>query len=202
MRGLDRLVTLCAVPLMLLNMFGGLVSGVTLLLLGRWRDVVAGIAGAALAPFILGLLVLLGFVFAGPAVYFEERNQNTAKSVFGFLSVLYTTGVLALWCAGVVIHFGLRGDSLVSSVALLIWAYTAAISPIAYMAKNERDNEFSAISTFFAEIAVVSAIVISLIFGIEPTAILVVVGAVMFIGSVVQVGIASALERQRRSLPF
>lgn len=64
---LRALVSACMVPLLLLNVFGGIAAGIWLALLGRWRELGAGIGLMILASYVLAFVlgVLPTLAFAG-----------------------------------------------------------------------------------------------------------------------------------------
>src|SRR3546814_7736161 len=65
-----------------------------------------GIGGAMLISFAM----LPGMLLAGPAVMMDKKGIKSGFYLFGFLSAVYTFGVLTAWCLFVLFFFSHRGS--------------------------------------------------------------------------------------------
>lgn len=176
---MGTLVKVFQLPIMLLNIFGFIGSGIWLLVIGQWSSVGIGILSAFVAPFLLGILILPGLIFGGPGAYCAKRGITIGVYFFGFLASLYTYAVIAGWCDAITFYF-LRGARPGAFWPLLIWAYGVATSPWTYMA--QRDQSVAAIfAAFFAQVAFIVMMVTiafgaNLIDGTKAFALVMVVG--------------------------
>ena len=67
MESFARLLSVLAVPLSILNIFGGIVSGIWLAILGEWGLIGYGILALLVSGMGLGIAMAPGLIFAGPA---------------------------------------------------------------------------------------------------------------------------------------
>ena len=125
---MQTLFAIFQLPIMVLNVFGFIISGVWLLVIGQWRSVVVGVLITMVAPFALGLAIFPGMIFHGPTVYFAERKVTIGVYCFGFLSSIYIYTIIAVWCTGITFYF-IRNASPLAFWPLLIWSYGVATSP-------------------------------------------------------------------------
>jgi hypothetical protein len=190
-----KLVNALAIPLGLLSGFGWIVAGVWLAILGEWSLLAYGIGALPFSGFALGIAMMPGMLLGGPAAAFHEKGNRFGYYVFGFLSTLYTVSVLMLWCIGVLYFFGKQAND-DSIIPVLLWSYGIATVPIAWLAHKD-DNEYAMITAFFADIAYVLVIVTILFAKPSLLDVLVLFGAIMFFGLVIQFRIASEMEKQK-----
>lgn len=197
MNAFANLATVLAVPLGLINMLGGIVSGIWLAILGEWGIIGYGIAALFVSGIGLGLAMVPGLLLAAPAAALLEKGNKFGFYFFGFLSALYTIAVLTVWCIAVLFFFTKQANA-DSIIPILIWSYGVATGPIAWMAQNEMQggNEYSMISTFFAQAAYILVIIAILFFRVSLLDVTVLFGVVMFIGLIIQFRIASQIERE------
>jgi hypothetical protein len=143
---MELLFKVFQLPIIVLNFFGFIISGIWLLVIGQWRLVVVGFLISMFAPFMLGLAILPSMIFDGPAIYFAKRKVTIGLYFFGFLSSVYIYIVIAAWCSGVTFNF-LRDAPSHAFWPLLIWSYGVATSPWSYMA--QRDQSIASFLTVF-----------------------------------------------------
>ena len=117
--------------------------------------------------------------------------------MFGFLSALYTIAILTVWCIAILIFFTKQANA-DAMIPMLIWSYGVATAPIAWVAQKELQggNEFSMISTFFAQVAYILVIIAILLFRVSLLDVTILFGIVMFFGLLIQFRIASQIERE------
>jgi len=162
MNAFFEFINVLSTPLVILNIFGEVVSGVWLLIIGEWRLVVLGVIAIVVSSFVLGLLMMPSLLFAGLA---SVIKGNGGKMVPVVLSTLYTALVMTVWCVASLWVFGVFATSK-NVVPLLIWSYGVAVGPWADMARKDQagqgGNMFSMISVFFAEFGYLVAMVMFL----------------------------------------
>jgi hypothetical protein len=196
MEALARLFSALSIPLVLINMLGGVVSGIWLAILGEWGSIGYGLLFLFVGAFTIGLALLPGLVLAGPAAYFHEKGVKSGFYFFAFLSSLYTIAVITVWCCIVLWFFTGRADSS-SIIPILIWSYGAATGPLSYLAQKDLQsgNPYAAISTFFAQIAFLVAVVLILVAPITLLGAFMVIGGIMLLGLVFEAKVAFGEEK-------
>jgi len=160
----QTLFTIFQLPIVVLNFFGFVVSGVWLLVIGQWSTVGVGLIIAVFAPFALGFALLPGMIIGSPGIYFANRGVTIGVYFFGFLSSVYTYALISAWCGGVTFYF-LRDAPARTFWPLLIWSYGVATSPWSYMA--QKDQSVAAfLGAFFAQVAFI-VMMVCLAFGMH-----------------------------------
>ncbi len=138
---------------MLLNVLGGITSGIWLAFLGEWKLLGTGVAAMFLGGIAVIPALMPGMVFTLPGVYFMERNWNLPGYFFLLLSTLYTVSIMVVWCVGVLVFFMSRATA-ETYIPLLIWSYGIGVSVWSWLAKKD-GSDASVISSFFAQIGYV-----------------------------------------------
>jgi hypothetical protein len=181
-----------SVPLMVLNIFGEVVSGIWLLIIGDWRVVLLGIGIVIVSSFGLSILMLPSLLFAGLAALGKRVSQIIAV----VLSMLYTGAIIVIWCSVVLFLFG-RQVSPKNLVPVMIWSYGVAVGPWAYMASHE-DNPHSMLSTFFAELGY--AVVLLMVFFGSPSFLdlVLVLAGFMLVAQVINWVLFAILSREEK----
>ena len=156
MRTLLSFIKILCVPLIVLNVLGGITSGTWLAILGEWATIAYGILILLIAPSLLRWSLLLpSAFFAWPMKYFSDKGKTFGTVVTASLSNVYTIALMTIWCCGIFFLFMMQADA--SNVILhLIWSYGVAIGPWGYLASKDPDNVASAIPTFLAELAYIT----------------------------------------------
>ena len=193
-----RLITVIAVPLGILNMFGGIVSGIWLAILGEWGIIGYGILALMVSGIGLGLAMAPGLIFAGPAAVMLEKGHKLGGYFFGLLSTIYTVGVLSAWCIFVLIYFTKQANA-DSIIPILIWSYGVATGPIVWLAQKELQsgNEYAMITTFFIEVAYIITILAILFTNVSILNVMYIFGIVMCIGLIVQFSAAYLVQKSQ-----
>ena len=155
MKAFFGLVEVLSVPLVILNLLGGIVSLIWLLILGEWRLVLLGLLIVLAGSFLLMIAFLPSAILGAPAMYFASREKFLAANVFMLPSILYTNAVVAVWCSALLVVFT-RDAVLSDLVPRMIWSYGIATGALSYMASKESGGGDApigpTISVFFAEI--------------------------------------------------
>jgi len=197
MNAFAKLATVLSVPLGLINMLGGIVAGIWLAILSEWGIIGYGIAALFVSGIGLGIAMMPGLLFAAPAAALHEKGNKIGFYIFGFLGALYTIAILTVWCIAVLFFFAKQANA-DSIIPILIWSYGVATGPIAWMAQKEMQggNEYSMISTFFAQVAYLLVIIAILLFRVSLLDVTILFGVIMFIGLIFQFRIASQIEKE------
>jgi hypothetical protein len=164
MNKIESLFIGAVVPLSLLNIFGGVVSGVWLAILGEWGVIGTGVLALFVSGMALGLAMMPGLIFSLPAAAMLERGNKIGGYIFTFLSLIYTYGLLIVWSVVVLIHFTDQAtDS--SLIPILIWSYGVATGPISFLASKDAQSgsDSSALPTLLLQVAYL-AVILGIIF--------------------------------------
>jgi hypothetical protein len=201
---LGKLMTAVSVPLMILNVFGGIVAGIWLAILGKWGVIGWGIAAMIFGPWIVSLGMLPGLLFAGPAVLLEKRLKASLY-FFAFLGSIYTAAVLVVWCMGVLWFFVTKAEahSIGSLVPVLLWAYGIATGTLSYLAQKDAQGGSGAgalVATFFAQLGFVIVVIAGPLLRLSLLEASIVFAAVMAIGICVQLYVAIAVLAEERAM--
>jgi hypothetical protein len=187
--------------LILLSWMAVVGGAIWLFSIGEWRLVLGGLAAAAVSPFLLGLVVMLGgLLFGVPGALLIDKGRPVLGTPLIMLSLTYIHLVVAAWCIGVFVYFmgRVHGGNL---WPLALWSYTVALSPWVYMAGKEvrsGGGDGSSITVFFAQIAFVSMAVVAIFFRwsfLDATAVFL---TVMLVSVLVQTATAVAMAAERR----
>ena len=199
---MQGLISLLMVPLMILNMFGGIISGIWLAFLGDWWAIGYGVAGLFLSSFFLASLLFPAILISAPGMLLIDKGKEILAIPFLFLGNLYTVALMSSWCLAVFIFFMARAGS-DNYIPLLLWSYGAALGPWMYMAQKEQQSGTSGgetISIFFAEIAYI-AIALTAVFSRTS---LIDLGIIflcfMGVGLLIQFALAFAILREQKKM--
>jgi hypothetical protein len=183
-------------PILILNAFGGIVSGIWLVVLGQWWAIGYGIS-ALFAPYFLGLIMMVGLVFAAPGAALFAKGRRYLALPFLLLNSLFICAVITIWCVFVFDLF-ISGANPSNVWPLLIWSFGVAVGPWTYMAQQEADNEFTGMTAFFAEVAYL-VMVLTYVFEVTttPAQSAAVFGVIMMIGSLFETHLAYRMEEEK-----
>jgi len=190
---------LIVTPLMVLNLFGGIVSGIWLAVLGEWSLIFKGIAATVIAPFPLGLILLPSLVFVIPAAPLIERGKIIMASPFILMTMTYTVGVMSVWCAAVFYYF-IHDVSSETAVPTLIWSYGVAVGPWTFLGQKDLQSDPNSkvmISVFFAQVGYVVTGSIFLFGGSTIDELAIIFFGIMMVTILIQFLIAVIEERHK-----
>jgi hypothetical protein len=185
------------IPLMLLNFFGGIGSGIWLGILGEWWAIGYGLAAFLGAHFALSLVLMPGLLFSAPAMALLSKGKVFLAVPFILLGQFYTYAVICIWCMGVLIFFVSKATN-ISFWPLLIWSYGVALGPWMYLAQKDAQagtGEGSGMTTFFAQIAYIVVALAAAFSGMSVGSLVLVFTGIMLVGLVLQTGFALLMMR-------
>jgi hypothetical protein len=199
---MQAIFSLLAIPFVLLNMLGGIVSGIWLAVLGQWWAIGYGIAAIFFSSFAIGLAMMPGLIFAAPAAMLAQKGKLILAFPLMLLSQFYTYVVIIAWCIFVFNSF-VSNSTLSSFWPLLIWSYGVALSPLTYMSQREQqagNGEGSVMTTFFAQIAYVVMAVAAALTHMSFLDLMVLFSGLMVLGMLIQTAIALAILVEQKRL--
>jgi hypothetical protein len=83
---------------MLLNLLGGIISGIWLVILGEWSEIFRGILFMVVSGFVISIALMPSLLFAAPAALAIQEGKKLLGMFFGSLSVMYTFALMTIWC--------------------------------------------------------------------------------------------------------
>lgn len=202
MGALVGLMKVLAIPLALLNILGGIISGIWLAILGEWGAIGWGILALTVSGIALSLVLMPSALLAVPAAHFSEKGNLFAMYILAFLSNLYVIAVVTVWCVGVLYFFAKRADAS-SFIPMLIWSYGVATGPWAWMAQKEQQGGggfASIVSSFFSQVGYIVMVLAVLLVRMTLIDVIILFSVVMFIGLVIQFKASLELQKEMRSV--
>jgi hypothetical protein len=199
---MQAILSILTIPLMLLNFFGGIASGIWLAVLGQWWAIGYGIAGLFFSSFLLGVAMMPGLIFAAPAAMLAQKGRLILAFPLMLLSQLYTYLVVTAWCIFVFILFMSHSNSHLFW-PLLIWSYGVALGPLMYMVQREHmagNSDGAWMTTFFAQLAYVAMALIAAFTRSSLIDLAVIFGGLMLVGMLAQTGFGVAIMVEQKRL--
>lgn len=152
---METIFTIIMLPMLLLNMLGGIVSGIWLIFIGEWRMLLLGVAIIVGGNLIASIALMPGMVLTVPGMALHESGGARKSLAYPLLfgGILWIYLVMSAWAIGAFIIFMRSADSR-SWIPLLIWSYGVATAQWTYMAQKETDSsDFSVFAVMFLQIA-------------------------------------------------
>lgn len=201
MERLARLLWVLTIPIVVLNLAGGVVAGIWLAIVGQWRLLLMGIAAGIVADFGIGFAMMPNLLLAAPAVALLKRGYRSGYAL-ALMGQVYVGAVLAVWCVAV-LHLLTRGAAGNVMLPCLLWSYSAATGPVAHMARRELmgGNEYAMIHAFFLQIAYLLVILATLLVGFGLRGAATLFGGVMLLSAAV-VWLTMIFEDKARAEPW
>jgi hypothetical protein len=192
MKSLLAFLTALTIPIMFLNMLGGLVSGIWLAILREWGAIGTGVILFFVSTGMIGILLMPSMIFMAPATLCAKKGETLGLIFFGALGNIYTIVVLTAWCCGILFLF-MKDATATSLIPRLIWSYGVATGPWAYIASRENRSgggDAAAIGTFFAELAYLVIILLVIFTPLTFLGAIQVFGGFMAVGFLIQMTFA------------
>jgi|AntAceMinimDraft_17_1070374.scaffolds.fasta_scaffold17917_4 hypothetical protein len=185
--GFMTMLTALTVPIMILNLLGGVISGIWLAVLGEWGEIFRGFLFMVISGFAISIALMPSLLFAAPAAMAIEKGKKLLGMFFGSLSVLYTIGLITVWCIWIMWLFvSSASDS--SLIPLLIWSYGVALAPWMWLAQKDQQGG-SMFSIFFAQISYILGMIMFFL-GTTLGTVALIFGIIMLLGGTLHVIIA------------
>lgn len=202
MKTLIGIITALSIPIVLLNLIGGIVSGIWLAILGNWGSIILGIILFFISTLLISFALLPSILLDAPVIYFASKGKFIGAFLFNILSNLYAVIVITIWCCSILFIFSYV-VTINNLIPRLIWSYGVAIGPLSYMASKERDNIASYIATFFASLSYITIIILVIFTTISGINIFLIFSSFMLLSLVIQTtfGFLSYKEQIRNGIP-
>lgn len=164
--GFSVMLTLFAIPIMILNVTGGIIAGIWLIIIGKWLFVIWALLTIYIATKILGLVTAPTLLLMNPLTKALEKHKYTKAYILGALSHFWTYLVMTVWCVGSFIYIIYSFPNTNSIWPFLLLGYCVATGPWVYMASMERSTEIdvSSIGSFFVCLGTVAMMAVILFY--------------------------------------
>lgn len=143
------LIMALQIPIMILNMFGGIVAIIWLMVIGNWSAIGMAVILALVSTLVISIVMIPAMLLSVPGVAMVKKGTGVLGHFLLFCSNLYTYALLWFWSLFVFglfsSYIGPKGAGL---IPLMLAAYGAATAPVCYMASKEGDSPGTAIATF------------------------------------------------------
>ncbi len=203
MRAIGAVLEAISIPLMFLNLLGGVVSGVWLAIIGEWGTIGLGIVFFIGSTMLLGIALMPSVLLMFPAARFAEKGQMAGLMFFGALSSIYVLTLITIWCCGVLYLFVNNADA-GDLIPKLIWSYGIATGPWVYMASKEEcssdDGFASFLPTFLAELAYLVIMLLIIFSSMTLLRAVQIFGAFMLVCLLVQMTMSVIMQRESEQI--
>lgn len=156
---MKAVVAALMLPLVAMNMLGGLVGIVWLMVLGEWGSLGYALVFTMGGAFLCGLALMPGLLASAPGLAMYDKGGATR--IFSYpligLGLLWTHVVMVFWALVVFAYFFKRADA-ASMVPTMLVAYLVATAPWSYMAQKtaQSDSDASVLHIFFLQASCVA----------------------------------------------
>lgn len=142
-------------------LFGGVFSGIWLLIIGQGKYVGIGLVVAILMPMVYTILTLPTFWLI-PVVCKMVESKNIFGLIIGIIISIYEKALLYLWLVYVFNLFFISNNLTgVAIIPLVLWGFTVVNAPLSYMTKKGGDDQ--GIGTVSGSIATVVGYILLII---------------------------------------
>jgi hypothetical protein len=201
MKALTGLMTALAIPIMILNILGGIVAGIWLAILGQWGTIGAGILIFFVSTWLLGFVIMPSMLLVASAALCEERGKTFGFISFVALGNLYVLAVITIWCCCILFLF-VRDATESSIIPRLLWSYGLATGPWAYMAGKDAEGGggfASMLGTFLGQLAYITIMILVLFTSIALLTAIKVFAGFMAVALVIQITFAILIQKELKA---
>lgn len=192
--GLIAIIPVIMMPILVINLFGGIFSGIWLAILGEWGEIGRGILLGLVSTFAISFALMPSLIFTMPALWAMKRGKKFIAILSAAGSAAYVIALISFWCLFVLGAF-VSSATDKSIIPMLIWSYGVALGPWIWLAQKDQQtngNEYSVLTTLFAEFSYLIAMVLVL-FGVNFGITVIAFCSVMLVDLVLQITFASVV---------
>jgi hypothetical protein len=153
---MEALMALLMLPIIVLNVLGGIIGGIWLLINGDWATFIRGLGYMVFGAFAVSILLLPGMILAVPMAKLLEDGRDKLAFVVGLPALLWTYVVVMTSCLCVFSWIMSRVEG--SAIPYLLWSYAVATAPWSYMAQKDSQtgNDYGTYAVFGAQLGMIS----------------------------------------------
>lgn len=135
------------VPMVLLNMLGGVIAGIWLLWLGQWGVAFKALLITVFAAWVIGFALMPSLILAPLATWAEKRDLRFLLYITAGLGQGYTIAVMVIWSSYILVYF-LRRAETIPMLPLVLCYYEVTTSPWAFLAAKDQQSDSNSNSVF------------------------------------------------------
>lgn len=188
---MQALIALLVLPLMVLNLLGGVIGVIWLMILGQWGALGVALGATIFGTFACGVALMPGLLATGPAVLLHGKGgfARITAYPFMFVGLLWTFAVMCTWALWWFSYFLKIADS-TSLVPMLLIAFSVATAPWVYMAQKDAQggSNHASFTAFFLQLACAAIFVLVALGGAHPTTALVTFLVIMGVAFLLNLG--------------
>jgi energy-coupling factor transporter ATP-binding protein EcfA2 len=197
---LTRTINALLVPILLLDFFGGIIGFIWLAILGEWGIIIGGVIYMVIGAFVVSLLLIPSLLLVAPITYFAKKENTVAIAFFGLLSVSYVAVIIYFTCAWIFKAYTGAIPAGNSVLPYLLWSYSIATAPWAYMAsKEDKDATGTFMALFFSKLGLACVVVLTGFFGVALSTSLGVFAFLMFVEVLVAATITVLMMKEAKN---
>lgn len=197
---LTRTVNALLVPILLLDFLGGIIGFIWLATMGEWGIIIGGIIYMVIGAFVVSLLLIPSLILIAPITYFAKKENVVGIAFFGLLSVSYVAVIIYFTCAWIFQAYTGSIPAGNSVIPYLLWSYSIATAPWAYMAsKEDKDSTGTFMALFFSKLGLACVVVLSGFFGVALSTSLGVFAFIMLIEVLVAATITVLMMKEAKN---
>jgi hypothetical protein len=179
----SKILSAISIPIIFLNFFGGIISGIWLLFLGQWKLVLGAVFFTIFVPYAYSIVLLIQMPLASLIVFAKNKNKKKLGLTAGFISLLIGHVIILIYVFFVLAKvISIYESKNLNVIALLLFGYGVATSPFGYMASKEGPGAIGsflsvfvsqisyiilAIAYLFNYLVIAIPIILLIVFGIE-----------------------------------
>lgn len=149
---IERIVLVSFIPITFMSIFGGVVGGIWLLIIGEWKLVVLALIVDFAFPFIVAPIIFLLITTPMMALVnrLEKENKKTASMIVGWLNLFINHMLYLAWVFIVFVYmltYATERDHNV--IPYLLFGWEVAVGPFQYMASKGSSAEIASQATSY-----------------------------------------------------
>ena len=169
----EKLIGISFVPIVALNILGGIGGAIWLLVLGEWKLVLIAVLVSIAFPFAYSVIMLVQVPLSALMHHFKDKNRKLALTI-GFVNMLIGHAVNLVWLV-LVFYLALHYSEGQNVIPYLLFGWEVAVSPFQYMATKEPpDNIGTYVAVYLLQISYL-ILAIFYFLGILPLGLLVII---------------------------
>jgi len=133
---IEGIISTSLIPIIILNIVGGIIGAIWLFSLGEWKLVIGAFIVSCLVPFIYSLIFLIRLPFVALIVWLMGKKNKTLPATLGFINLFFEHVIDIGWVFVVFVSaiFFSEGRSL---IPYFLYGWVIAVGPFQYMARGE-----------------------------------------------------------------
>lgn len=178
---MSTFINVLMMPVMFLNVFGGIIGAVWLIIIEKWTPLGIAILAAIISSYIIRLALMPAMLLSIPATTMIKKGPPLIGHFFMLLSHAYIFGVLWYWSISL---FGISASYIRSNgngIPLLLITYFVATAPIGYIANKDSDSPTIAVTAMCTMLGC-AVFMLSLMFGVTPGMATILFVVIMIVG--------------------